>query len=114
MLGSLTAIQAFGYKLPVRLSLQIPAIALLTATAFALPVVILRWSGTISRAASYQWADPAAGAVFGAALGWFVTAVLFRTMAHEVAPVPVTVAVAVMGALLAGRSLSNSLRHQAA
>ncbi|MFD3503958.1 CATRA conflict system CASPASE/TPR repeat-associated protein [Streptomyces sp. NPDC058678] len=67
---ALTAIQAFGYRVPLTPRLQAPVIAVLTALAVALPLGVLRWAGLTPRYSPYRWADTPAAACLGASAGW--------------------------------------------
>ncbi len=100
VLAALAAIQALNFSVPLAESLQGPLIAFLAAVAFALPVALARWTGTMPRSAPYRWPDHAAAALLGASLGWFVIALIWHLHWHATAPWPATVGGAAAGAVL--------------
>ena len=97
---ALAAIQALTFKVPLPESLQGPLIAFLAVVAFALPVALARWTGTMPRSAPYRWPDHAAAALLGASLGWFVIALIWHLHWHATAPWPAAVGGAAVGAVL--------------
>ena len=97
---ALAAIQALTFKVPLPESLQGPLIAFLAAVAFALPVALARWTGTMPPSAPYRWPDHAAAALLGASLGWFVIALIWHLHWRATAPWSAAVGGAAVGAVL--------------
>jgi hypothetical protein len=101
LLAALAIIQALTYKVPVAATVQGPVIAMLSAVAFALPVALARWTGTLPRSAPYRWPDHIATALIGLSLGWFgVSLAWWYLDRHRPAPWAASVGGAVLGGLL--------------
>ncbi len=115
LLTALTAIQALQFNVPLAKRLQGPVILTLAAVAFALPVALARWTGTLPRSTPYRWLDHAAAAVIGVSLGWFVTALIWDLHQHATAPWPAATGGGVGGGLLAaaGAALLVRIRDRA-
>ncbi|MEY9927490.1 alpha-D-ribose 1-methylphosphonate 5-triphosphate synthase subunit PhnG [Catenulispora sp. GP43] len=85
---ALTAVQALGYHVPVRASVQPALIAFLAATALVLPPAVLRWPRGLGGPAVFAWPDLLGVAVWAASGSWFVTAVWERGHGHRRSSVP--------------------------
>jgi hypothetical protein len=102
LLTALAVIQALTYKVPLAAPVQGPVIAMLGAAAFALPVALARWTGTLSRSVPYRWPDHVATGLIGLGLGWFAVSVAWWYLGrHAPAPWPASAGAAVVGGLLA-------------
>jgi hypothetical protein len=76
-------------------------IVMLGAVAFALPVALARWTGTLPRSVPYRWPDHVATGLIGLGLGWFAVSVAWWYLdRHAPAPWPASAAAAVVGGLL--------------
>ena len=101
LLAALAAIAALTYKVPLAAPVQGPVIAMLGAVAFALPVALARWTGTLSRSVPYRWPDHVATGLIGLGLGWFAVSVAWWSLdRHASAPWPASAGAAVVGGLL--------------
>ena len=101
LLAALAAIAALTYKVPLAAPVQGPVIAMIGAVAFALPVALARWTGTLSRSVPYRWPDHVATGLIGLGLGWFaVSAAWWYLDRHAPAPWPASAGAAVVGGLL--------------
>ena len=101
LLAALAAITALTYKVPLAAPVQGPVIAMLGAVAFALPVALARWTGTLSRSVPYRWPDHVATGLIGLGLGWFAVSVAWWYLdRHAPAPWPASAGAAVVGGLL--------------
>jgi hypothetical protein len=101
LLAALAAIAALTYKVPLAAPVQGPVIAMLGAVAFALPVALARWTGTLSRSVPYRWPDHVATGLIGLGLGWFAVSVAWWYLdRHAPAPWPASAGAAVVGGLL--------------
>jgi hypothetical protein len=101
LLTALATIQALTYKVPLAAPVQGPVIAMLGAVAFALPVALARWTGTLSRSVPYRWPDQVATGLIGLGLGWFAVSVAWWYLdRHAPTPWPVSAGAAVVGGLL--------------
>jgi drug/metabolite transporter (DMT)-like permease len=100
LLMALAAIQSFQYTTTITPTLKGPVIAVLAAAAFALPLLLARWSGLVPRTEPYRWSDLAAAAVFGGTLGWLGISIIWQTTTHDLAPPPATALAVLAGTLL--------------
>lgn len=75
LVTALAAIQSLEYKLPIRLSVNAPLIAALTATAVWLPTAILHWPPG-SRRGPWRLFDGLLHGFIGGALAWLATGIV--------------------------------------
>ncbi|MBQ0983574.1 hypothetical protein KBZ10_03315 [Streptomyces sp. F63] len=100
VLTALTAVQAMGYEIPIRGSLQSPLIAAVAAFALALPLAVLRLAGVSPTTRRYRWLDSGAAGLFGAALGWLAVAALAGGRGGGLLAAPWTVSAALVFGLI--------------
>jgi type II secretory pathway pseudopilin PulG len=98
LLMALAAIQALQYTIAIPPALNVPVISVLATAAFALPLLMARWSGLAPRTEPYRWFDLAAAAL-GSTLGWFGISLVWQIATEDLVP-PWAITLAIlMGAL---------------
>ncbi|MDI2129429.1 CATRA conflict system CASPASE/TPR repeat-associated protein [Yinghuangia seranimata] len=100
LVTALTAIQAFGYRVPVPGPLQAPLILFLAAIALVLPLWILRSAAGTAASAAYPWLDSCAAGVLGAAVAWLTAAAAGPHDPGAAVPAALTAPCTAAGALL--------------
>jgi hypothetical protein len=111
LLAALATIQALSYTVPVAATVQGPVIAMLGAVAFALPVALARWTGTLPRSVPYRWPDHVAAGLIGLSLGWFGVSVAWWYLdRHRAAPWAASVSGAAVGGLLVAGAAALLIR----
>lgn len=98
LLMALASIQSFHYTAPIGGGVKGPLIGALTAAAFALPFLVVRWSGMVTRRDPYRWADILAASILGGTLAWLVTTIVWTVATREVAPLWSTATAVALGA----------------
>ncbi|MGW2888485.1 CATRA conflict system CASPASE/TPR repeat-associated protein [Streptomyces griseoruber] len=101
VLMALTAIQAFGFQVPLPTPLQPPVIVLLFGLAVALPGTVLRWSGADDPFARSAGVDRAGLAAAAAGAGWLAVAAGCQLAGHASKPLPA------LGAAVAAVALTH-------
>ncbi|GAB3472510.1 CATRA conflict system CASPASE/TPR repeat-associated protein [Actinophytocola sediminis] len=100
LLMALAAIQSFQYTTTITAPLKAPVICALAAAACCLPLLVARWSRLVPRTEPYRWSELAAAALFGGALGWLGSGLLWQATAATIAP-PLATTLAVLAGALA-------------
>ncbi|MEU1513806.1 CATRA conflict system CASPASE/TPR repeat-associated protein [Streptomyces sp. NPDC005811] len=113
VLMALTAVQAFGFQVPLPARLQAPVIVLLFGLAVALPGTVVRWSGADDPFARSTGVDRAGLAAAAAGTGWLAVAAGYQLAGHATRPLPALAAAvaAVVLTLLADRFRTRSRRR---
>ncbi|WP_327039564.1 CATRA conflict system CASPASE/TPR repeat-associated protein [Micromonospora maris] len=112
LLMALAAIQSFQYTAPIDDRAKGPLIGTLSAAAFALPFLVVRWSGMVTHRDPYQWADLLAAGLFGGTLGWLATTIFWTVTTGGVAPFWSTATASAIGAAFVAWLTWQLLRHR--
>lgn len=114
----LAGVQAFGAKLPMPASLQLPLIMSLGGLALMLPTSVLRWSRNVPGDLPLRSFDYLTTCLFGSSVGWFAAEVISRRSTGHVSALGWTWlavaaggAVAFLGARLWFRRLDRLRSH---
>ncbi|MEU4159926.1 CATRA conflict system CASPASE/TPR repeat-associated protein [Actinoplanes sp. NPDC026670] len=98
LLMALAAIQSFQYTTPIGAGIKGPLIGALSAAAFALPFLMVRWSGIVTHRDPYRWTDIVAAGFLGGTLGWLAATIAWTVTAERVAPHRITAPAVTLGA----------------